>query len=146
MELEQFNRYLQGALQLEASDIHFKVGSPPSFRIKKTLRPAREEKLTTADTSQICQYVIKDSEVLENLDTLQDHDTSYTLPGVCRFRVNIFRQRSSLSLILRVIPEIIPSFEQLLLPPRRKISPTTIAGSSLSPGQRERENPQLWQP
>jgi twitching motility protein PilT len=120
MDQDQFNRYLLGAIQLSASDIHFKVGSPPSFRIKKTLRPAREEILTQEDTIDLCRLVIRNKKVLDDLDGLNDHDTSYTLPKQCRFRVNIFRQRGSLSLILRVIPDKIPDFEDLLLPPQTK--------------------------
>ncbi len=120
MEREQFNRYLLGAIQLNASDIHFKVGSPPSFRIKKSLRPAREETLTPEDTLDLCRFIIRDKKILDDLDNLNDHDTSYTLPKHCRFRVNIFRQRGSLSLVLRVIPDKIPDFEDLLLPPQIK--------------------------
>jgi len=120
MKQEDFLRYLHGALQLGASDIHFKVGSPPVFRIRKVMRPAREEPLKPPDAEDVCKYVIGDSHVVDNINDLKDFDTSYVLPGKCRFRVNIFRQRGSLSAVMRVIPDEIPTFEQLLLPPQVK--------------------------
>ena len=118
MDLEQFERYLSGAFQLGASDIHLRAGAPPTFRINKQIRPAREAALTASDTRAIAELIVKEPQLLDRLDDLRDHDTSYTLPGKCRFRVNIFRQRGSLALVLRVIPDEIPTFEQLLLPPQ----------------------------
>ncbi|MCP4604113.1 MAG: PilT/PilU family type 4a pilus ATPase [Proteobacteria bacterium] len=118
MEQEQFIRYLQGALQLNASDVHFKVGSPPLYRIKKTIRPVREDPLKPKDTHDVCRYVLKTEALISQIEEMQDYDTSYSLPGQCRFRVNIFRQRGSLSLVLRMIPDKIPSFDDLLLPPQ----------------------------
>ena len=118
MDNDQFTRYLHGAVQLGASDIHFKVGSPPLFRIRKSLRPARDEPLTSADTEALCAMIVPDERIGTAIADLKDLDTSYSLPGICRFRVNIFRQRGSLALVLRVIPDEIPSFEQLLLPPQ----------------------------
>ncbi|MDD5309109.1 MAG: PilT/PilU family type 4a pilus ATPase [Deltaproteobacteria bacterium] len=120
MEKEIFIKYLHGAVQLHASDIHFKVGSPTCYRLQKVLRPVKGEPLTSADTLSICQHIVVDEEILKKLDRVQDYDTSYSLPGVCRFRVNIFRQRGALSLVLRTIPQNIPSFEDLLLPPQVK--------------------------
>jgi len=118
MDRDTLLRYLHGAVQLGASDVHFKAGSPPVFRINKTLRPAREDRLTTADTRELCRLIIPDQEVAAKIDEVKDYDTSYTLPGKCRFRVNIFRQRGSFALVLRVIPDEIPDFDQLLLPPQ----------------------------
>jgi twitching motility protein PilT len=111
-------RYLNGAVQLGASDIHLRAGSPPVFRINKTLRPSREEPLSADDTRTLCQLIIPDKKVLATIDEVKDYDTSYSLPGKCRFRVNIYKQRNTFSLVLRVIPDEIPTFEQLLLPPQ----------------------------
>lgn len=120
MEHDQFLRYLQGALQLSASDIHLKVGSPPLYRIQGSLRPVRGEPLTPKDTRAACEYILQKHVEFDSLDTIRDFDTSYSLLNQCRFRVNIFRQRGSLSLVLRMIPDKIPSFEDLLLPPQVK--------------------------
>jgi twitching motility protein PilT len=118
MDRETFLRYLSGAVQHGASDIHFKPGSPPVLRISKQLRPSRSEPLTPDDTRDLCGFVLEGSPQGADLDAVRDLDTSFTLPGRCRFRVNVFRQRGSLSLALRVIPDEIPTFEKLMLPPQ----------------------------
>jgi twitching motility protein PilT len=118
MEKERFLRYLYGAIKLKASDIHFKVGSPPLYRIQNELRGLREDPLKPADTRTIAQFVLEDKNRKEGIDDIRDFDTSFSVPGKCRFRVNIFRQRGSLSLALRIIPEDIPTYEDLLLPPQ----------------------------
>ncbi|MBN2340773.1 MAG: PilT/PilU family type 4a pilus ATPase [Deltaproteobacteria bacterium] len=118
MNLEQFNKYLAGAVKVGASDIHFKTGMPAAFRVKSQLLPTTGPKITPTDTEEICKHIIRDAEVLRNLKALQDYDTSYVLAGIARFRVNIFRQKGFLALVLRSIPDEVPSFEELLLPPQ----------------------------
>ena len=117
MKKEQFVRYLDGAIQLGASDIHFKVDSPPIYRIQKMLRPVRDEKLSQDDLLHICNYLIKDESVMSSIDEVKDYDSSFSLPGRGRFRVNVFRQRGSLAVALRIIPDKIPTFEDLMLSP-----------------------------
>jgi twitching motility protein PilT len=118
MDRDRFHRYLQGALKLKASDVHFKTGSPPHYRINKSLRSVREEPLSEQDTRDMCRFIMEGKLTGLSVDDIQDFDTSFELPGHCRFRVNIFRQRGSLSLVLRMIPDAIPSFDDLLLPPQ----------------------------
>ena len=100
-----------------ASDIHLRVGDPPVYRVRGSLAPLKYERLTPAHTRAICELVIADAEVRKSLDELQEYDTSYSLPGVARFRVNVHRQRGSLSLILRIIPSGVPTLGELGLPP-----------------------------
>jgi len=118
MDIDLFHKYLQGAVGAGSSDIHFKPGMPVAFRVKKQLRQTRGEVLTGKDTRQICSYIVKERTVLNSLDTLLDYDTSYSLAGVSRFRVNIFRQKGELALVLRAIPDVIPTIESLLMPPQ----------------------------
>ena len=118
MELEQFHHFLVGALKVGASDIHLKVGSPPIYRIQKELRTVKGDKLTPKDTVDVVTFVLKKSPGASHLDTLRDLDTSYSLPGKSRFRVNIYKQRGTFSLAIRAIPNEIPTFENLLLPPQ----------------------------
>ncbi len=118
MERDQFLHFLSGAVQLKASDVHFKVGAPPLYRIQKTLRGVRGEPLTQEDTEDIVSFVMEDKLDRDFDGKITDFDTSYQLPGVCRFRVNIFRQQGGLALVLRTIPDVIPSFDDLLLPPQ----------------------------
>ena len=118
MDQDQFHRYLYGALKTGASDIHMKVGSPPLYRIQSDLRTVKEAPLTADDMQAAVELVLREHAQAGPIDNLRDFDTSYTLPGRCRFRVNIFRQRGQFSLAIRMIPETIPSFEDLLLPPQ----------------------------
>jgi twitching motility protein PilT len=118
MDKENFLRYLHGAVKLKASDIHFKVGSPPIYRIQRGLRSLKEDPLTAEDLYDFVSYILEDNVDIDDVNRLRDYDTSFTLPGKCRFRVNIFRQQGAFSLALRIIPDIIPSFDDLLLPPQ----------------------------
>src|SRR5687767_8774956 len=106
-----FNSFLQSLIQLgqgKVSDIHFKVGSPPLLRIRGSMEPARFNKMTPEDTKRIALALIAKEEVKKGIDDLRDHDTAYTIPGMGRFRVNIFRQRGAFSIVMRVIPAKIP--------------------------------------
>jgi twitching motility protein PilT len=117
MTQEQLHLLLQAGVKHSASDIHFKVGDPPLYRVHGTLAPLKYEKLKPGDTEAIARAIIRDQKLLDDLGALQEHDTSYSLPGVSRFRVNVFRQRGSLSIVCRVIPSNIPTIEELQLPP-----------------------------
>ena len=113
-----FNSFLKSLLELgkgQVSDLHFKVGSPPLLRIRGVLEPARFNKLTAEDTKQIAGVLVKE-EMRKDLDSVRDYDTSYSIPGEGRFRVNIYRQRETFSIVLRVISAEIPTIDQLGLP------------------------------
>lgn len=118
MEVEQFHRYLIGGIKVGASDIHLKVASPPVYRIKKELRTVKGPPLSPEDTLDLVRIVLQNAVDGPDVNKIRDYDTSYSIPGKCRYRVNIFRQRGTFSLALRMIPEGIPSFDDLLLPPQ----------------------------
>jgi twitching motility protein PilT len=118
MQAEQMIRLLELGLRSGASDIHFKVGCPPAFRIHGRLQYLQAELLPPAATRQICLNLISDPRLKEGVDRLQELDTSFSVPGLGRFRVNIYRQRGTLSAILRAIPGDVPNLEQLGLPPQ----------------------------
>lgn len=119
MSQEALHRLLAAAIQQKASDIHLKPGSPPIFRIDGVLRPLRMDPLASQHTLGIASQLIG-SEILKGkLDTLQDHDCAYEPDDIpARFRVNIFRERGALAIIMRVIDIDVPSFESLMLPPQ----------------------------
>jgi len=117
MEIKIFNQLLSAGMKSHASDIHFKTGSPPVFRINGDLREVKAPKLRPEDTRDVTLHILHSDELKEGVDQLQDHDTSYVLEGVGRFRVNVFRQKDSLAIIMRLIPLGVPSFESLGLPP-----------------------------
>jgi twitching motility protein PilT len=110
------NKLLTYGVQNGASDIHFRPGDPPTFRVAGVLRPVKGDKLGPTHTRQVAQNVISNPAIQSQVDTLQEYDTSYTLAGVARFRVNVYRQRGSLAVVLRVIPTEVPTLESLKLP------------------------------
>jgi twitching motility protein PilT len=117
MDLDTMNKLLTLGVQQGASDIHFRPGDPPTYRVNGVLRALKADKLLATHTRQVAWNLIQDPSQKDRLDTLQEMDCSYTVPGVCRFRVNLYRQRGSLSAVLRIIPAVIPTLEMLRLPP-----------------------------
>lgn len=115
MQKDAMDALLGHAVQLGASDIHFKVGARPSYRIDGKLLPVKCDPLTPASTREICASLVG-CDAPDSIDRLQEHDSSYSVSGVARFRVNIYRQRNSLCCILRVIPGKVPSLEEMGLP------------------------------
>jgi twitching motility protein PilT len=108
---------LAKAVAAKASDIHLKVGQPPGARIRGEIVFFRAEPLTPADTHYLASHIIRDDHIRSGLDKLTEYDAAYSAKGVGRFRVNIYRQRGSLAIVMRTIPFIIPTFEELGCPP-----------------------------
>ena len=114
---EKFFLTLLGkAVAGKASDVHIKVGQPPGARIRGEMIYFRTDKLTPDDATAVARQVIRDEEVRASLDDLKEYDTSYSAPGIGRFRVNVYRQRGSLAVVMRYIPSDIPTMESLGLP------------------------------
>ena len=116
MNSDQLHVLLAAGVKHGASDIHLRVGDPPTYRVRGALAQLKYERLRPADTEAVCAHIIRDSDILRQLSTLQEYDTSYSVAGVARFRVNIHRQRGSLSLVLRIIPSDVPLIDDLGLP------------------------------
>jgi twitching motility protein PilT len=108
---------LKKGLQYNASDVLLKVGQPPAFRVSGTLHYLQGDKLAPQHTRELAEVILKRTRYQGALDDLLQYDTSYSIPGVGRYRVNIYRQRSSMALALRSIPLRVPTFEELRLPP-----------------------------
>src|SRR2546421_1169448 len=102
------------------SDLIFSPGRAPQIEVSGQLVELKYkglECLSAADTKSIAYDIMGENEhPLRKLDQDGSADLSYGLPGVGRFRVNIFRQRGSCAIVMRVIPDKIPSFEDLRLP------------------------------
>ncbi len=110
------NQLLAKAVAAKASDIHLKVGIPPAARVRGDLVFFRTEPLKAEDTEQIARVVIKDPKIRSEILTLREHDCAYAASGVGRFRVNVYRQRGTLGIVMRSIPTKIPAFEELGCP------------------------------
>jgi twitching motility protein PilT len=114
---EMFHSFLQLAVKRQASDVHFEVGYPPTYRVFGELLAAKYPPLTHADTEAIANFVLQaPGSGFTPLD-FREVDRSYSLPGVSRFRASIFKQRGSWGAVMRTIPFQIPDFEPLNLPP-----------------------------
>lgn len=118
MNVDQMNQLLEMGYKSGASDVHLKAGTPPAFRINGKLQYLQADRLSPSIARQLCLNLVRDPKIREDIDHVQEYDTSYSLPGIGRFRVNIYRQRGSLSAILRIIPSEVPNLEQLGLPPQ----------------------------
>lgn len=111
-----FQQLLQKSVAAGARDIHLKVGQPPGARVRGDLVFFRLARLEPQNTEAIAQHLIKDEDIRQDLKHLLEYDTSYEAKGIGRFRVNIYRQRSYLSVVMRIIPEVIPTLESLGAP------------------------------
>jgi len=102
------------------SDLIFSPGRPPQVQVYGQMIPVQVHGLTVLsadDTRHIAADLIGDNK--QAINTLREHgscDISYGLPGLARFRVNVFIQRGSCAVVLRVIPTNIPDFAALRLP------------------------------
>ena len=118
-----FDKVLIKCVEIQASDIHLCVGSSWKYRLHGHITPITTlPRLQMSECEMILKHIILKARLTEvsdidrTVDSLQDHDCSYSLADVARFRVNICRQRNSFSIVLRVIPFISPSIESLGLP------------------------------
>ena len=110
------NQLLAKAVAAKASDVHLKVGIPPAARVRGDLVFFRTEPLRPEDTENIARVLIKDPKIRAEIATLREHDAAYAAEGVGRFRVNIYRQRGTIGIVMRAIPTKIPTFEDLGAP------------------------------
>jgi twitching motility protein PilT len=111
-----FHELLRFAGEQKASDIHMTVESPPVLRIDGSLVSIQTEKLTQADLESFIKTIMNEQQLKRFADN-GELDMSYSLPGVGRYRVNAFRQRGSVGIVIRLIPFVIPTPESLGLPP-----------------------------
>jgi twitching motility protein PilT len=117
MDEQTFHALLAKGAQHKASDVLLKVGQPPAFRVGGDLHYMHADKLKPAQTQRLAEIVLSQTRYSGALADLREYDCSYAVPGVGRYRVNIFRQRASLALAMRAIPNTIPTFDQLGCPP-----------------------------
>jgi len=110
-------RIIKAAVDRGASDVHIKATDCVRARIDGRLVALTKQTLTAEQTRAIALHLIESEEDRQKIDSLRDHDCSWAQPGVGRFRVNIMRQRGSYSIVMRVIPENVPTVESLHLPP-----------------------------
>jgi twitching motility protein PilT len=110
------NDLLKIAVEHNASDLHLKVGSYPMMRVRGELIPAtREKRLDHEDVVGLSAAIMSASQ-RQRFKDAQEVDLAYSVAGLGRFRCNVFQQRGTVGLVLRVIPMRIRTIEELGLP------------------------------
>ena len=110
------DRLLERMPELDASDLHLTVGSAPAYRVRGAITPAQGEEKLDADETREALYGILTSEQQKLLELNRQLDFAYSLPGVARFRVNVFFQREALGAAFRLVPQDIRTLDELGLP------------------------------
>lgn len=111
-----FEDLLKRAIEQNASDLHITVGIPPTYRINGALVPYGKVNLTPDDTEQYVNFILTEDQKAE-YEKVGELDLSYSIQGIGRFRVNVFKQRGSNAMALRTVALNIPTLESLGMPP-----------------------------
>src|SRR5881409_1882229 len=100
-----------------ASDLHVTVGSPPAYRVRGHIVRAEGYEPFTPDDTRALLYRVLTSEQQKNFELKRQLDFAYAIPGLARFRVNVYYQREAVGAAFRLIPQEIKTLEELSLPP-----------------------------
>ncbi len=115
MDKNTLNTLLQFAVNKDASDIHIAAGNAPIFRIHGTLKRVDAKIVTAEQTDSLISEILDDEQELD-LDKNREFDFAYALPGVARFRTNVYHQLRGKSIAFRIIPEKIRTLKDLKCP------------------------------
>ncbi|HLE41696.1 MAG TPA: type IV pilus twitching motility protein PilT [Nitrospirota bacterium] len=110
------NDLLKITFERRASDLHIKVGVPPILRIDGRLVPLETEKRLTQEDALTIAFGIMNNTQKTKFKEKNELDMAYGVPGLGRFRVNVFQQRGSVGMVFRSVPSKILNFEELMLP------------------------------
>ena len=112
----EITELLRHAVEVGASDLHLKAGNVPFVRVDGELSPTEFDAMTAADT-EAASLALMPEHKLRAFEETSEADFGYTLGGVGRFRVNVFRQRSMVGLAIRRVRSEVPTVAELMLPP-----------------------------
>lgn len=109
--------YLQQAVERHASDLFLVAGGPASVKVDRKLTPLEEGRLMPVDTCRLIGELYQTAKrPSEGPAAKEDDDFSFAVPGLSRFRVNVYRQRGSMAAVIRVVPFDIPDYRALSIP------------------------------
>ncbi|HLV25459.1 MAG TPA: type IV pilus twitching motility protein PilT [Gemmatimonadales bacterium] len=111
-----FKAVLQQMVQRGASDLHLKVGRPPTLRVNGELVPLDLTPLRPNDLVGLAKELMTPQQLKEFADE-RESDFATGVPGIGRFRVNVYLQRGTLAFALRIVPHRVPRLDELHLPP-----------------------------
>jgi twitching motility protein PilT len=112
---DRIEHLLRAGFELKASDIHLTVGVPPIMRINGEIKRYGQDSLQPNDTEEMARAIIPE-QMWSLFKEKGELDFSYGIPGVSRFRINSYLQRSCVAMAIRIVPTRIPSLEELELP------------------------------
>ena len=112
----ELNEILKVAIKGGASDIHLKTGLPPLFRVDGALVPLRDGERITLEQMKSMAFSMMNPVQKARFEEQREADLAYGIAGLGRFRVNIFQQRGTIGIVLRVIPFGVKSIDELNLP------------------------------
>jgi len=120
--MELFKRILQTAVDGGASDVHLKIGTPVVFRIHRQIIAIEAPHPTEEWMDRVIEQIVP-KHAKKRLEEEREIDFSYFVPGIGRFRTNLFQQRGQFCLAMRFVKTQVPSFEELgLLPVLKQIA------------------------
>src|SRR5258706_10656780 len=131
--MELFHKILKAAVDGGASDVHIKIGTPVIIRISRQLI-AIEGPLPTAEWMAGVVKNMTPPHLHKRLEQEREVDFSYFVPGIGRFRTNLFQQRGEFCLAMRYVKTLVPSFEDLGLLPQLKMIAESPRGIVLLAG------------
>ncbi len=117
----EFKDYLKILAHKDGSDLYLTVDAPPAAKFEGSLKPLENIRLTRERIKEIA-YSLMDEEQQKAFEQVPEMNLALSEPGIGRFRVNIFKQRNSLALVIRNIKVDIPDADKLGLPPVLKQS------------------------
>jgi twitching motility protein PilT len=113
--MAQIDQFLKVMVEQKGSDLHLTTGSAPVMRVHGQIQRIKFRELTGKDMEALVYEIMEEDWRIKFLDKL-DYDFAYEIPGVARFRVNVFWQRKGLGAVLRTIPATILTADDLGLP------------------------------
>jgi twitching motility protein PilU len=129
----EFHDYLKTMVETEASDLYLTVARPTMYRIDGKICPIGEHSFKPDEIEAIAKSIMNERQVKEFAETLE-MNMAVSLPGVSRFRVNIFRQRGSVGIVIRRVKADVETLEELGMPPVLKDIAMTKRGLVLVVG------------
>ncbi len=115
-EVERLRDILAQAVAKHATDLHIRAGDIVYARVQGELVPLETPVLTALNTYEMTAHILATSQNAPDIDEVTDHSGPWSAPGIGRFRISLLKQRSSFMIVLRVIPDVLPTIESLGLP------------------------------
>ena len=114
-EFYHVDELLRIMMERNASDLHLSANSPATMRIDGELIPVTGERLAPKHIHDLIYAILTDEQIRE-IEEIWELDFAYSIPGLCRFRVNVHRQRGSIGAVFRAVPVDPPSLDALSMP------------------------------